>query len=343
MSLQIDIRFISMIGHRFRNFKKIDNKLWNCSCPLCGDSKKNSNKARGYFYSYKGDMWYKCHNCLAAMPFGIFLWKIDQEMHKEYTLESFDNVKKTPKKERIPISRKRPSFDDNLNINIKILKNLRSIEELSDDHPAKKYVLNRKIPDKYHRKLFLVDKFMAWVNTLVPNKFEKNVVDKYDTPRLIIPYYNESGVIFAFSGRSFDPKSDRKYILIKLDENARGFFGLDNVDENKRVYFLEGPINAMFIDNSIAMSGINNVDDYFKNRVIILDNDKRNKHIGDKLKKLIRKGENVCIWNNTFPDGADINDLILAGWSSEKIKNEIDKSTYSGLEALLEFENWRKY
>ena len=77
--------------------------------------------------------------------------------------------------------------------------------------------------------------------------------------------------------------------------------------------------------------------------VWILDNDRRNKHVGRALQKLIEKGEKVCIWDNTVPEHHDINDLILIGWSAQRIKETIDRCTCEGIEAHLKYEQWRKF
>lgn len=342
MTLQVDTKYLGMIGGRFRNFKKSSNNLWNCSCPLCGDSKKNKLKARGYFYQYKGELWYKCWNCNEAMLFGIFLWKIDKELHKEYSLEKFVKTRNRPKKEEpeqvlnVGVT---PKFSNN-----GVLDKLKSIYSLLDDHPAKKYVSNRLIPEKFWTKLFLVNKFMAWTNTMVPEKFGESALN-YDAPRLVIPFYDKNNKIFAYTGRAFDPKDKKKYILIKLDRDIPNIYGLERIDFNKRVYMFEGPLDSMFIDNAIAMAGTgsNSIENIFDDYVIILDNDKRNKHIGKRLKKLINNGNKVCLWNKTVPEGEDVNDLILSGWTPEKIKQTIDDSTFSGLEAQLEFDEWKKY
>ena len=51
MSLAIESKYIRLLSHRLRNFKQKKDYLWNFSCPICGDSKKNLLKARGYVYA----------------------------------------------------------------------------------------------------------------------------------------------------------------------------------------------------------------------------------------------------------------------------------------------------
>ncbi|BCU95018.1 MAG: hypothetical protein CM15mV7_1170 [uncultured marine virus] len=39
------------------------------------------------------------------------------------------------------------------------------ISDLNTSHPAKKYLLDRKIPEAQLSRFYYVDKFMSWVNT----------------------------------------------------------------------------------------------------------------------------------------------------------------------------------
>ena len=85
----IDIKYINLISSRFQKFKKVKPHLYNFRCPICGDSQKNKNKARGYLYRIKNNTNYKCHNCGVNMSFNNFLKQIDPESHKQYVFEKF--------------------------------------------------------------------------------------------------------------------------------------------------------------------------------------------------------------------------------------------------------------
>ena len=85
----IDAKYIGLVSPRFQKFKKVKNNLFNLRCPICGDSQKNKNKARGYIYQVKNDANYKCHNCGASLSFSSLLKQIDPQLHKSYVLERF--------------------------------------------------------------------------------------------------------------------------------------------------------------------------------------------------------------------------------------------------------------
>lgn len=63
MSLIVDKKYINLVSPMLESFKWKTETLANCRCPICGDSKTNRTKARGYFYSKNNDMFYRCHNC----------------------------------------------------------------------------------------------------------------------------------------------------------------------------------------------------------------------------------------------------------------------------------------
>ena len=74
--------------------------------------------------------------------------------------------------------------------------------------------------------------------------------------------------------------------------------------------------------------------------IIPFFNEPRNKQIVNYNDRLITKGCSVCIWPSDLEE-KDINDMIYSKTVKE-IKNIIDDNTYSGLEARLQFRNWRK-
>ena len=92
MSLYIDIKYLNTIAYRLENFKKKSQDLWNCRCPLCGDSSRNKKKSRGYFYRGKNDLYYKCHNCGASHHFGTFLKNFDSTQYGQYVIERYASL-----------------------------------------------------------------------------------------------------------------------------------------------------------------------------------------------------------------------------------------------------------
>ena len=318
----VDTKYINLISARFQKFKKVKNNLYNFRCPICGDSQKNKNKARGYLYQVKNNTNFKCHNCGVNISFNNFLKQIDSTIHKQYVFEKFKEGKsgKNFTTEEPKFNFESPKFKPKLNL-----------PKASTNPDAKKYLENRKLnPDNY----YYTEKFKEWTNSLRPT-FDST--DK-DEPRIIIPLFYQNTLV-GFQGRSVGP-SKVKYITIMLNDYAPKIYGLDEVQKSKTVYITEGPFDSSFIHNSIALCGADG--DVSKwgicDCVWIYDNEPRNSEILSRISRVIENGQKVVIWPSTVKE-KDINEMILSGLDVQSV---IELNTYSGLEAKLKFTTWKK-
>jgi len=239
--MYIDIKYLNLISSQLPLFKKKNDYTWNIRCPYCGDSQKSRTKARGYVFRKKNDLFFKCHNCGVGATLGNLIKHVDSKTYKDYIFERYRSGVKTNNPEPefkfdAPVFRKRDIF-----------KGLSSISELSEDHPARKIVEARQLPKDRLSDLYLCESFFKFTNTLIRNKFPSV---EGDHPRLIIPFRDEKGEIFAYQGRAFGVEIP-KYITIKLDDGDK-VFGLDRLNKDETVYVVEGPIDSMFLDNAVA-------------------------------------------------------------------------------------------
>ena len=53
MSIVNDIKYVKLIGNRLSKFAYKKDYLYNCRCPLCGDSKKNLKRLGDFFIAKK--------------------------------------------------------------------------------------------------------------------------------------------------------------------------------------------------------------------------------------------------------------------------------------------------
>ena len=319
----VDYKYIGLVSSRLQKFKRVKDNLYNFRCPICGDSQKNKNKTRGYIYQVKNNTNFKCHNCGASMSFNNFVKTIDPTLHKQYTLEKFKEghtgrnfVVEAPKLEFA-----KPVFKKSINL-----------PKASSDPAAKEYLVNRKIdPDKF----YFADKFMEWTNT------QKRTFDTItrDESRIVIPMYDSDKNLIGFQGRALG-KSFTKYITVMLDEEAPKVYGLDTIDKTSSVYITEGPFDSTFICNSIAMCGADvDISGWgISNAVFVYDNEPRNREIVERIRKTIDSGNSIVIWPNNI-EQKDINDMVLAG---HDVMSMLKLNTYSGLQAKIKFNNWKK-
>jgi hypothetical protein len=330
MSLYIDVKYLNLTSSNLPNFKKKGESLWNFRCPFCGDSEKKKSKARGYIYKKGNDLYYRCHNCTFGTTFSKFIEKIDPRLHKEYIKERFLNGETGKHNYKKPVLFFPPKFKNKVKIN------LQSIEDLEEEHWARRYVYERAIPDNYHSNLYFAPDFKKFVQETGSPKYAEL---KEEDPRLVIPFYDEEGNLFAFQGRALKDSKVR-YISVKLNTDAPLIYGLDRVNKEALVYVVEGPIDSMFVKNSVAAAGsdLSRVLKEIPNPVFVFDNEPRNKEVCKTMAKLLSSGKRFVIWPDSLRE-KDINDMILAGKDPEKI---IKENTYEGLEAGARFAFWRK-
>jgi hypothetical protein len=333
MSLYIDKKFVSLVSPKLERFKQKSEYLWNCRCKLCGDSSKNKGKARGYFYRRKSDLFYTCHNCGTSLSLGNFLKVVDPSLYREYQMERFKNESSgNVAKPDFAIAKAKPVFKKRID--------LPTIALLPSGHYAKEYLKDRKIPSEKLNDIYYAENFKAFVMEMLPD-YEKTL---YDEPRIVFPFYDEEKNLLGVQGRALN-NSKIKYITIKLDDDNRKVFGLDRVDFNKRIYVVEGPIDSLFLQNSLATmdASLSNIVTLLGNHdyVFVHDNECRNSAIVNQMEKTIAKNKNIFIWPQDVV-AKDINDWILTGTTSAEIQSLIDRNTFNSLRAKLEFERWRK-
>ena len=319
----IDSKYVNLVSSRLQKFKRVKTNLYNFRCPICGDSKKHKNKARGYIYSHKADMNFKCHNCGASSSLSNFIKTLDPVLYKQYIFEKFKdrNTGKGSVYEEPKFDFKKPVFKKKLDL-----------PRASEVEIANNYLLKRGLDPT---KFYFTDKFREWVNT------KKKTFDyiKKDESRIIIPMYDEKKTLIGFQGRSLGPNSV-KYITVMLNEEAPKIYGLDTIKTEKPIYIIEGPFDSSLIENSVAMCG-SDIDirtfgwsDY----IWIYDNEPRNREIVNRVSTAIDRGDKVVIWPNNIHQ-KDINDMHLYG---HDVQNVVQSNVYQGLEANLRLNNWKK-
>jgi transcription elongation factor Elf1 len=334
MSIWIDQKYIGTLSVRLDKFTRKGDYLYNFRCPVCGDSQTNRNKARGYVFAQKGGLFYKCHNCSASMSLGNLIKHVDSTLYKEYCLDRYkagETGRKAHKDHGFVFKPVR--FGSNRDDNFKGV--LTKLTTLSEDHEAVRYVKSRKIPKEKYENLFFVEDISS-MKVFAPEYEEKLTTHE---PRLVMPFYNEQNELLGFSCRALRGEKQR-YIVIKLKETPM-LYNLNHIDKEQTVYVTEGPIDSLFLPNAVAV-GNSNLKEALKylTGILIYDNEPRNKEIVREMKNSIEANASICIWPKTIKE-KDINEMIMSGRTQNEILDTINKNTFSGAQALLEFNMWR--
>jgi transcription elongation factor Elf1 len=342
MSLPIDTKYLRLVSSRLRNFKQKNTYLFNFSCPYCGDSQKNKSKARGYVFSKGNDLIFKCHNCGAGANVGNFLKHIDSSLYREYTLEKY----KTGESNN--------SYSANTILNIqppkfgrvekaKVFEHAEWVDKLPSGHYCLDYCIKRQIPKDRWNKLLFTQHYKQFCDALIPNHGKQ----LYDDARLVIPFYDEYDDLIAVSGRALET-SDKtiRYVTIRTNDSvSKLIFGMDRVNLSEPVKIVEGPIDSLFIKNCVASGDANLIltaeSISTDEKILIFDQEPRNKEIVKMMQDAIKLGHNVVIWpNNTV--GKDINEMIIAGKPVDEIERIISSNSFRSIEAQLKFNMWKK-
>ncbi len=335
----LEIAYAKILGSRLERFKvkKESPFLASARCPICGDSAKNKTKTRFAIYSKNNELNVGCFNCGLSTTFISFLKVNYKQLFDEFLFEKFKNNAPIKKKEFVPtplkyeVATKEPDILD-----------LVLVSDLPDDHFAKQYIKERNLPAY---PFYYTDKFYEY-SSQYNDIFKSN---KRDEARIIIPFFDRRGKIFAYQGRDLSGHAKQKYITVKINEKTPLLFGFERLDLNKPILLVEGPIDSLFLPNCIASvnASLATTANWFLKGTrissdlltVVLDNEPRGKEVVKEYEKAIESGLKIVIWPKVTERYKDINEMVM---------NKIDpvalikSNTYKGLIANLEFNKWKR-
>ena len=342
MSLQTDLLFIHTLSPRLEKFHRKHDYLFNCRCPLCGDSKKNKTKMRGYLYRKNNEMFYRCYNCGISTTLGNLIKQLDDGLHREYVLERYKSGESsvhhftektlkitTPKFEKME---KSISYDNAIRC-----------DRLPTGHFCIDYLTKRQIPIDKYSLLYYTDNYKKFVDEVYPTHGKNITEDK----RLVIPFYDSYDTLIAVSGRALETSDNKlRYVTIRTNESENKLiYGLDRIILSQKVLIVEGPIDSLFLNNCLASGDANLAltakSIKAKEIVLVPDNEPRNKEILSLMKGAIRDGHKIVIWPDTMA-GKDINEFVMNGMTPTEVQSIINQNTFSGIQAQLKFNLWKR-
>lgn len=347
MSVWIDQKYLSLISHNLRNYKTKKSDLFNFSCPFCGDSKKNLTKARGFVFRKQNDYFYMCHNCGTSTTFSNLLKHVNERLHKEYILERYmSNQPTQPVPEVKPVEQKVIHLKMFHEVFTEAGDLLESIQNLPKDHYARLYIESRKIPEKFYGEIFYTPDFKTFMDKVFPNH-DKDLKD--DDPRIILFYTNILGAITNVAGRSLQMDDYKlRYISVKVTElDEKKVFGMHRFRSNRRAYIVEGQFDSFFLPNCVASgdSNLTGLADWLdaEDKVLVYDNEPRNKEIVRLINGAIKEGYKVFISPFHESEGKDLNEYVkYHNLSPDELLAIVEDNTFQGLSAELHFSEWRR-
>lgn len=339
MSLYLEINYAKMVGSSLDRFKiKKESPFHaNARCPVCGDSATNKSKTRFHILQKESKLICHCFNCEYSASFTYFLKTYYVNLYNDYFFEKYRKDTIKPESKPIPDTDLIPT---RIVQGKKIKLDLVLLSDLPETHPAVIYAKSRKLPDYPFMYAPEFYKFSS--------QFNEDLSEyKKDEPRLIIPFFDREGSVYAYQGRDLSGKSNQKYITITINPKIPKIFGLDRISFKKPVIIVEGPIDSLFLDNCLAsvnaslVATAKKLSSAINSTLLTLtfDNEPRNSTIVDMYQDAIKVGYKIVIWPKSVEGIKDVNEMVLSGKDVKKI---IGQNTYSGLSAQLAFQNWKK-
>ncbi len=293
----------------YPKYKRL-TQVYEGGCPTCREGNSWGRKRRLYYITKKNLIC--CHNC--GLTLSTYDWvKTVGNISDKEILEELSNrdfvITETVKEEEKPQQEIKTSTlpEDSIN-----LCDISQVEYYKDEPGIKAaiaYIKDRKLD-------------IACNN---PKDYWISLKDKIHKNRLIIPFYDNNKIVY-YQSRTIMEDGSRHFpkYLSKMGAQ-KSLFNIDNVDASKEHYYVfEGPINACFCKNSIAVAGIQESSKknftvfqeqqlkrlFLMKRVWVLDSQWLDNASRKKTKILLDQNETVFIWpkeyGTVFKDFNDI-------------------------------------
>ena len=308
--------------------KKYQN-VFNAECPVCKEGKSAGRSRRLFYFPLKNYLY--CHNC--SKSWNPFEWV------KEVTSLTVPEI----------LKRNKQKASDGTQVNIKVTAEpIKSV--VIEDLPTESIDLsNSQQIDFYQANTYVKlaleycnsRRLFTAVNTC--NKFFISLTDRVHRNRLVIPFYDKDNQLVCYQSRSLLSSQFPKYLT---KEGEKCLFGEDKIDPSiPYIFIFEGPIDAMFVRNAVAMAGtdastkqqqlLNNSIGYEK--IFVYDNDKGNTSLTKKIKNKLKNKQKVFVWPEKFNRFKDINEVCCHLKLDEFSWKFIVENSFSETEGLVKY------
>lgn len=290
-------------------------KSYNMACPICGDSKKHTNKKRGHLY--KKNLFYVCYNCGVKLPFTEFL-KITQI---DLDPESMYKIHEQIAEYRSNVKEKQ---EDLKYFTLERKISLKAVSDYINGHPETR--LRNFKPVQVHGRVWsylIKERKISNLTHFYEAEYNMSS-NKENWHPVMISLNNNNDTLLGFQWRNLEFKKDkRKFKIYNWQEcwemlhpdqplstdEYRSYnkisyiYNILNIDPEVPITIFEGFIDSCFVPNSIALVGVNTDYSFLMQDGITIrfffDNDKD----GHKATvNMINKGYSVFLWNKFFKD-----------------------------------------
>jgi len=310
-------------------------RTYSASCPLCREGSSWGRKRRLYYIL--DDDYIYCHNCgWSGSPI-----KFIQE---NSTLTVDDIVAESAEFDILPVD---------ISTTEETLKRVqadtlpRDSINLFDEQQIQYYKNNTVV----NQCLDIVTKRRISTSINRPKTIWVSLEDYTHKNRLVFPFYGLNGDILFYQTRTVLNTDNKHYPKYLSKANSdKTLFNIDKVQNGDTIFIFEGPIDACFVQNGIALAGINESSSTMftqtqrtqlaqfglYKQIWALDSQWQDTASYNKTKKLIDSGEIVFLWPEEYGKRfKDFNDMAIALNLDEIPQSFIIDHSYQGIKASL--------
>jgi hypothetical protein len=318
------------------------NDTYQCGCPICKEG-TSLGKKRRCFYIPKNDNIF-CHNCGWSSKPSKWICQVSGMTNIELIEDiknhvPHDNVIQEEKSKKPVNTETLPK--DSINLFDDTQTNFYGSNDIL--RVCKQVIKTRRLDTAVNR----------------PQTLYLSLTDFTHKNRLIIPFINERNSIEFYQSRTIMQYDTKKPKYLSKINSEKTLFNINTVDPNSEcVFIFEGPLNAFFTKNSVAVAGITEGNQTFTARqreqidtvlklhkkIWVLDSQWIDNASLVKTENLLKQGESVFIWPEKFGKRfKDFNDIAMHCKIDEVKEDFIKKNTYEGLVGILKLSEVKKY
>lgn len=311
------------------------SKIYLGGCPSCREGKSWGKKRRLY-YVVKNNLIF-CHNCGISMKPIKWISTLSGLTYAEILKEN-RNFSGTTNLEEIETKPQQAVNTETLPTDAINLCDKTQTEFYKDNmfvKAALELLHSRRLDTAINR----------------PQTYWISLVDRVHKNRLVIPFYDSTNKIIHYQTRTIiEPKRGFIPKYLSKQNSEKSLFGINNVKEsNKTLYVTEGPLDACFLVNGIAVAGINEsrgktftakqeeqLKSFLNYDIVwVLDNQRFDSASKKKTGFLLKQGQKVFIWPKELKRFKDINDVCIHYKVNKIPESFIQKNVYNGLKGTM--------
>lgn len=290
------------------------------ACPYCGDSTTDDKKKRGNLYW--NTLQYHCFNCGEHSDVYSLLKDHGIKLNTDDTIEIIDYVKEHKIEVRevdvlqhgtfVKILELAPTKQD--------LRDKLGFKDIEPGDPAYFYLRNRLLSKKLKYFMYCPKDKRIYVLNLGPDDKVIGMQSRALTKGRFSKYLTyDLSKIREWIGSPLELTEEEGVSINKMST----LFGILEVNMMIPVTVFEGPLDRLFMNNSLALASVSRDTEELDEIPTIrymFDNDKAGK---DKMIQKLKRGKSVFMWQRFIEDNKldkyhkqikDLNDLVIASW-----------------------------